>query len=386
MSYYPKPAPRLSAGQVNQAASGRWVEVLTALGLSDSILTKRNKPCPGCGGRDRFSFVDDDRGAFVCRGMDKQGGDGLALLQHVYGWDFPQALLEVAKVLGMPEAGEVDRTTAKVIPLNRPHYEAPPPKSAKNEGAIRQLWRGGRPLTSCEPAALYLKGRGLIVPVTEALRCQRLTPYWHPVTSPEHPEGKPTQLGSYPALLAKVSGPDGELVGVHMTYVTAAGQKLRLEDPDPCHRVTGRENKTLPAKKLRTVRDGAMRGAAIRLFAPDANKTGDGKRLAVAEGIETAIAVHMMSGLPVWACVSAFGLEHVALPPDVTDLWVFADKDRSNTGRAAGMSLLRRARAAGVRTRFLDPDEWDTDWCDVLNDAQRDGLFPIPKDGKLESR
>ncbi|MGL4889758.1 MAG: DUF7146 domain-containing protein [Aeromonas veronii] len=386
MSYYPKPAPRLSAGQVNQAASGRWVEVLTALGLSDSILTKRNKPCPGCGGRDRFSFVDDGRGAFVCRGMDKQGGDGLALLQHVYGWDFPQALLEVAKVLGMPEAGEVDRTTAKVIPLNRPHYEAPPPKSAKNEGAIRQLWRGGRPLTSCEPAALYLKGRGLIVPVTEALRCQRLTPYWHPVTSPEHPEGKPTQLGSYPALLAKVSGPDGELVGVHMTYVTAAGQKLRLEDPDPRHRVAGRENKTLPAKKLRTVRDGAMRGAAIRLFSPDANKTGDGKRLAVAEGIETAIAVHMMSGLPVWACVSAFGLEHVALPPDVTDLWVFADKDRSNTGRAAGMSLLRRARAAGVRTRFLDPDEWDTDWCDVLNDAQRDGLFPIPKNGKLESR
>ena len=50
------------------------------------------------------------------------------------------------------------------------------------------------------------------------------------------------------------------------------------------------------------------------------------------------------------------------------------------------MSLLRRAMADGVRVRFLDPDEWDTDWCDVLNDAQRDGLFPIPKDGKLESR
>lgn len=402
--YYPRRGgPRLAANQVNQAASGRWVEILTALGLSDAVLTKRNKPCPGCGGRDRFSFVDDGRGAFICRGMDKQGGDGLALLQHVYGWDFPQALLEVAKVLGMPEAGEVDRAGVKVIPLNRPHYETAPPKRAKNEGAVRQLWRGGRVLTGCEPAALYLKGRGLIVPVTEALRCQRLMPYWHPVTSPEHPEGKPTQLGRYPALLAKVSGPDGALVGVHTTYVTAAGQKLRLDDPDPRNRKavygpdavwvngfpcrTGWEPLTLPAKKLRTVGDGVMRGAAIRLFEPDDNGLGDGgKRLAVAEGIETAIAVHMMSGLPVWACVSAFGLEHVALPADVTDLWVFADKDRSNTGRAAGMSLLRRARAAGVRTRFLDPDEWDTDWCDVLNEAQRDGLFPLPKDGKLESR
>jgi putative DNA primase/helicase len=290
----------------------------------------------------------------------------------------------------------------KVIPLNRPHYETPPPKAAKNEGAIRQLWLSSRVLTGCEPAALYLKGRGLIVPVTETLRCMRLVPYWHPVTSPTHPNGKPTRLGQYPALIAKVSGPDGELVGVHTTYVTAAGQKLRLDDPDtrnrqPVYHPTnqsqgfpvriGWEPLTLPAKKLRTVRDGAMRGAAIRLFAPDDNGLGDGgKRLAVAEGIETAIAAHMMSGLPVWACVSAFGLEHVVLPPDVTDLWVFADKDRSNTGRAAGMSLLRRAMAAGVRVRFLDPDEWDTDWCDVLNDAQRDGRFPLPKDGKLGSR
>lgn len=396
--YYPRGGgPRLAVNQVNQAAAGRWVEVLTALGLADSVLTKRNKPCPGCGGRDRFSFVDDGRGAFICRGMDKQGGDGLALLQHVYGWDFPQTLLEVAKVLGMPEAGEVDRTTARAIPLNRPHYELPPPKPAKNEGAVRQLWRGGRVLTGCEPAALYLKARGLIVPVTEALRCLRLVPYWHNVTGPGCPDGKPTQLGSYPALIAKVSGPDGDLVGVHTTYVTAAGQKLRLDDPDPnawrwvyhpndvpplCWppsdfpRVIGREQKALPAKKLRTVREGVMRGAAIRLFEPDANKTGDGKRLAVAEGIETAIAVHMMSKIPTWACVSAFGLEHLALPPDVKDLWIFADKDRSNVGRAAGQSLLRRAIAAGVRTRFLEPDEWDTDWCDVLNEAQRDGLFP----------
>ncbi|MNF79360.1 hypothetical protein D3C84_615720 [compost metagenome] len=271
---------------------------------------------------------------------------------------------------------------------------------------MRQLWRGGRVLTGCEPAALYLKGRGLIVPVTEALRCQRLTPYWHPVTSPAHPAGKSTQLGSYPALIAKVSGPDGALVGTHLTYVTPAGHKLRLDDPDPsawrnvyhpddtdisqywiAHpRLIGREQQTLPAKKLRTIREGVMRGAAIRLFEPDDNKTGDGKRLAVAEGIETAIAVHMMSGLPVWACVSAFGLEHVVLPPDVKDLWIFADKDRSNTGRAAGMALLRRAMADGVRVQFLDPDEWDTDWCDVLNDAQRKGLFPIPRDGKLERR
>lgn len=384
---------RLSAAQVKQAAAGRWVEVLVALGVPESVLSKRNKPCPGCGGRDRFSFIDDGRGAFVCRGMDRQGGDGLTLLMHVFGWDFKRALLEVALVLGLPEAAAVAHDTPRPALLNRPSYETPPPIRANNEGAVVQLWRGGRALTGCEPAALYLKGRGLTVPVTEALRCQRLTPYWHSVTSPQYPDGKPQLLGRYPALLAKVSGPDGALVGVHITYVTAAGQKLRLADPDPHARkaihspslagaegwpnIAGWAPLTLPAKKLRTVRERVMRGAAIRLFTPDDNGWGDGgKRLAVAEGIETALAVYLLSGLPVWACVSAFGLEHVALPQDVTDLWVFADKDRSNTGRAAGMKLLRRTTAAGVRTHYLEPDDWDTDWCDVLNSAQREGVTP----------
>jgi putative DNA primase/helicase len=111
-----------------------------------------------------------------------------------------------------------------------------------------------------------------------------------------------------------------------------------------------------------------MRGAAIRLCAPDGNGLGDGgQRLAVAEGIETALAVYQMSGLPVWACVSAFGLEHVVLPPDVTDLWVFADNDASGTGRVAGQRLLRRAQRAGLRVRYLEPPEVGTDWLDVLN-------------------
>lgn len=376
-------APRLHAHQVNQAATGRWLVVLVALGLPESVLTKRNKPCPGCGGRDRFSFIDDGRGAFVCRGMDRQGGDGLTLLMHVFGWDFKRALLEVAQVLGLPESAAVAQDTPRPVLLNRPSYETPPPTSATNEGAVAQLWSGGRVLTGCEPAALYLKGRGLTVPVTEALRCQRLTPYWHSVTSPQYPDGKPQLLGRYPALLAKVSGPDGALVGVHITYVTAAGQKLRLIDPALC---TTHGPATLPAKKLRTVREGVMRGAAIRLFAPDANGRNDsGKRLAVAEGTETALAVYMLSGLPVWACVSAFGLEHLIWPVDVTDLWVFADNDASGTGQEAGRRLLRRAQDAGLRVRYLVPPTVGSDWLDVLTTSTTASPAPLSQCAPLVS-
>lgn len=374
--YSRREGPRLSASQVKHAATGRWLAVLVALGLPESSLTKRNKPCPGCGGRDRFSFIDDGRGAFVCRGIDRQGGDGLTLLQHVFGWDFQQTLREVAGVLRLRTGGEVNvgSPASKVIPLNRPPSETPLPIIARHEGAVRQLWQGGRMLTPCEPAALYLKGRGLVVPVTGALRCQRLTPYWHVVPDTEHPDGKPCLLGHYPALIAKVSGPDGALVGVHLTYVTPAGQKLRLEEPNAT--VDSTANSTthstptpnpLPAKKLRTVQPGVMRGAAIRIFAPDDNGLGDGgKRLAVAEGIETALAAYQMSHLPVWACVSAFGLEHLVWPPEVTDLWVFADNDISGTGREAGRRLLHRAQDAGLRVRYLEPPVVGTDWLDVL--------------------
>lgn len=40
--------------RVQEAASGRWLDILIDAGLPEVMLLRLNRPCPLCGGRDRF--------------------------------------------------------------------------------------------------------------------------------------------------------------------------------------------------------------------------------------------------------------------------------------------------------------------------------------------
>ncbi|MNY43919.1 hypothetical protein D3C86_1789040 [compost metagenome] len=88
--------------------------------------------------------------------------------------------------------------------------------------------------------------------------------------------------------------------------------------------------------------------------------------LAVAEGIETAVAFHLLTGLPTWAAVSAGGLEAIAIPPEVEEVVIAADHDASGTGQVAAIALARRLKAEGRRYRFELPTAPGMDWNDVL--------------------
>jgi len=309
--------PREFAARVKREAAGRWPEVLQRLGIPAKVLTKRNKPCPACGGVDRFSFIDKDYGAFVCRGLDSQGGDGFALVRHYLGSDFMAAVKAVSEALGLSPVHGV--YLAPLPPAQRAIGATAPPKLA-DRGGLLAMWDKARPLTAHRPAGLYLASRGLVLPA---------------------------------ALLAYVTADDGRFAGLHRTYLTHSGRKAAPLDAS---------GQPLPCKKLATVREGVMRGAAVRLYVPQ-----DG-RLALAEGIETALAVRQQSGLPVWACVSAFGLEHAALPDDAQDVFIFADHDRNGVGQRAGERLERRLLREGRRVRLLVPTLPDSDWLDVLNE------------------
>lgn len=324
------------------AVAGRWPVVLERIGLPAKALTKRNKPCPVCGGTDRFSFIDDGRGAFVCRGLDRQGGDGFALVMHWLNCDFMTAIDAVAHALGL--GGAAPDFTPDV---RRPAIAETPRPVARDNGGALAMWHKGKPLTALCPAGRYLQRRGLSLPVTDELRFIHILNYWH--------DG--AVLGRWPALLARVTSPGGEFIGVHRTFLNSAGDKAPLVDAD---------GQPLPAKKLATVRPGVMRGAAVRLFASESG------RLALAEGVETALAVHEATGLPVWACVSAFGLEHLTPPDSVTDVFIFADNDASGTGQRAAERLARRLKRTGTRTRVFTPSTVGEDWLDVFKRAQRD--------------
>ncbi|UOO88853.1 toprim domain-containing protein [Vitreoscilla massiliensis] len=328
--------------QIIDHSTGQWRYILPALGVSSEALTNKHKPCPACGGKDRFRYDDKQgRGTFVCGQLDGLSGDGFALVQHIYGCDFKEAARLVAGVLGITE-GE---------PL--PERKTPPQQQAQPQKdrieALQALWAIAEKNRGHNCIKTYLHGRGLdvttIEPIVSTLGFVEALDYWV-----QDDKGKWLVLGQYPAIVAKFEGVDGELMGLHRTYLnTDCTGKLQLADP-----FTGR---LLEAKKMMARYQGSNTGTAIQLC-PAA------EYLAVCEGIENGAAIYQESGLPVWACGSAGGMAAMALPSTVKQLFVFADTDANEAGIKAARRLESRAIAQGIEVRI-----WQSgiDGVDVLD-------------------
>jgi putative DNA primase/helicase len=339
--------------QVKQAARGYWPLILTRLGVHPKLLDGRNHPCPACGGQDRFQFTlrgnGADYGRFACRGMDKQGGDGFTLVMHLYDLSFPDAVMAVAKVLGMSVDGPRLLIPAlPVLPPASPTFDS----TAKVQKVLDTCLR----IKANNAAGKYLISRGLLVdcwPDNGTLLFAKGLDYWYSCDG-----AKPVKLGVWPALVAHIQKPNGTLAGIHRIYLSQAGHKAEISAID---------GTTPPCKKLQAVYSGAISGAACRLF-----PMGDDGRLAVTEGIETALAVHRMTGLPVWACISAGGLKSVVLPDNVREVFIYADNDPPddkgrNVGKLAALSLGERLIKEGRRVKVMLPPVAGVDWLDVLN-------------------
>lgn len=96
--------PSIDVQAIKDAASGRWVEILSTLGgISADILDGRHHPCPRCGGTDRFRMVDQDAGALFCNQChNHNNGDGISGMQWLTGQDFTAALTSVCSHIGIP--------------------------------------------------------------------------------------------------------------------------------------------------------------------------------------------------------------------------------------------------------------------------------------------
>jgi putative DNA primase/helicase len=151
-------------------------------------------------------------------------------------------------------------------------------------------------------------------------------------------------------MVALVTDTEGAPVTVHRTYLTPDGRKAPVPNP----------------KKLMGYPGHRLIGGAIRLFAP-------GPVLGVAEGIETALAVHLRTGMPVWSAVSANLLERLEQPTKTSQVVIWADRDRSRAGEAAAMALRKRLLPRGISVAVHLPPvpipagakgvDWADAWC-----------------------
>ena len=212
----------------------------------------------------------------------------------------------------------------RFLSLPRPQPPAPArsPAPRGSPKAARRLWAMGQPISGALTER-YLAGRGLTG--LGDLSCLRYHPscfFWrenHAVIEP--PE-------RWPALLAKVTDPDGRLTGLHRTWL------------DP--KTAGKAPVDPPRKAM-----GNLLGNGVRI--------GTATTVLVAgEGLETMLSLQLaLPALPVVAALSANHLAALKLPGSLQRLYIAADADPA--GLAAADDLGTRARDARIELRRLVP-------------------------------
>jgi putative DNA primase/helicase len=317
--------------EAKRRAHGSWPGILERLGVDAKVLAKRNQPCPKCGGRDRFQFTDKfGDGNYICRGCGP--GDGLGLLELCLGWTFVEALHAVEGLLG---CAREQRSCVR--------GESSPLSMRK---LAERIWAEAAPVATGDEVATYLARRGIVLSeYPKVLRTHGALGYF--VKEPGSKRAK--LVRNYPAMLAAVQGPGGQVVTLHRTYLEHGAKA--------------------PIAECKKLLSGGISGAAARLFEPTSE-------LCIAEGIETALAVHLRTGKPVWAALSATNLAKLWIPARVKRVAIYADHDAGYAGQSAAYALAKRLKAeernAGSRDVAVHvPRQADTDWADVLLERSR---------------
>ncbi|MCA2997366.1 MAG: toprim domain-containing protein [Rhodocyclaceae bacterium] len=331
---------------LKDVAHGHWEFLMQHFGLGEYLRFKKFEgPCPLCSTdakSTRFRFTDRfGYGDYFC---SKCGaGDGIGLLMKYQGCDFKKLVADIHEALG---------TDAKALPTKALPTDTSCKPQESDERARKNLvrvWEEAKPIQPGDAADRYLSSRYLGMPEYPA--AMRLHPGLKYFDEPNKKE-----LGKFPTLLSIFRHPAGPAVTLHRTYLTEKGEKA------PVPKVK---------KMMSPVRP--MAGGAVRLFDPQ------GDCLAVAEGIETALAVRRLTrskanpdGCPVWAATSASLLMTMKVPESVKKVWIFADLDvdipdqpNQINGQRAAKRLSERLVAEGKEVVLYRPDSVEEDFHDV---------------------
>jgi hypothetical protein len=292
-------------------------------------------------------------------------GDLLDLIKLSRGLDNAGALAEARRWLGLmedtPASRDARRRALDEAERRRAQAERETAEArGKRAKAAHALWLHAQPSLRDTPAEAYLRdARGIDLAALgrqpRALRFDPAHRYVH--TDPQTGE---VFNGVFPAMLALVTGPKGDVLALHRTWL-AEGPKGWGKAPVPA-----------PKKVL-----GAFAGGGIHIWSGIGPKGGKGaplrdapagSRVYLTEGIEDALSVVVLAPqVRVLAAVSLGNLGEVALPEAVTEVVIVADRDEGAQAKAALRRAIDAHARAGRRVRLWTPPEG----CKDINDALR---------------
>lgn len=296
-------------------ARGKWNGILKELGVPDKALTGKHGPCPICqAGKDRFRFDNKDGyGSWICNQCGS--GDGIDLAMKITGKPFKVVAALIDEMVGGI------RAQSPALPLNDEWM-----RRLKCE-VINQA----QPLAEGDLVAVYLRGRGLVVPpFPSALQF---------VARLNDGDG-----ALRPCMVASIRDQQGRGVSLHRTFLTSDGtRKAEMASP----------RKLMPGS--------LPKGVSVRLA-----DFQEGEPLGIAEGIETALSASALFGMPVWAALDASKLEGWRPPRGCKAITIFGDNDRNYTGQRAAYGLARRLTNEGMQVQVEIPKPPGADWNDIL--------------------
>lgn len=188
-------------------AKGKWRSILPELGLDQKFLSNKHGPCPICGGKDRFRFLDTNGdGVFICNQCGS--GDGFTLAERALNRDFKQIAELIREKAGKMAVTKIDE------------------QGPTDTKLMAKMWKQSDAIHSDSPVYKYLLRRLKAMPNIENIRCL---------------DGN---------MIAKVQMADGVGCNIHTTYLDPEGRKAAVEVPK------------------RVMKGSLPDGCAIRLYPP----------------------------------------------------------------------------------------------------------------------
>jgi len=292
-------------------AKGRWIDIYNHFGID--VGNGKHKPCPSCGGKDRFRCDNKTGiGEYICGQCG--AGDGFSLVQKVTGMAFMDVVEEISKIIG-------DCNIDKDLP-----------KKPDAKKLLNQVWVSSKKLEGSDPVLKYLHSRKIVVRPDNIRYCPKC---YESDTKTE-----------YQAMVAMVQNLDGKPVSLHRTYLK-----------------NNKKADILNSKKIMPSVE-KLSGSAIRLFKPGDTVFKDSV-LGVAEGIETASAASQLFGIATWSVLSTSLMEQFIPPNEYKEIVVFGDNDANFAGQKSAYVLANKLYQKDLLVSVEIPNIVG-DWNDVL--------------------